>query len=150
VSDQQDLAVWQPNPNRQGRADGGSRLQAVTTTSSRRGTTRALLPRRQEEGRRPRRPTAAARPRSPARWLLKNHIAKGGRVLWFAHRRSLLRQAFRTFADAASLAAPKTQLKLITISSEDCKWSTVSKEHDVRLLLGAVGRHEGNFGFLDL
>jgi len=46
-------------------------------------------------------PTGGGKTAIAARWLLTNHIAKGGRVLWFAHRRSLLRQAFRTFAEAA-------------------------------------------------
>jgi ATP-dependent helicase IRC3 len=95
-------------------------------------------------------PTGGGKTAIAARWLLQNHISKGGRVLWFAHRRSLLRQAFRTFANAAHLAAPKTQLKLITISSEDCKWSAVAKEHDVVFSSVQSAVHDGNFGFLDL
>ncbi len=95
-------------------------------------------------------PTGGGKTAIAARWLLREHIAKGGRVLWFAHRRSLLRQAFRTFAEAAYLAAPKTQLKIVTISSEDCKWSSVSKEHDVVFSSVQSAVLDGNFGFLDL
>jgi superfamily II DNA or RNA helicase len=95
-------------------------------------------------------PTGGGKTAIAARWLLQNHIAKGGRVLWFAHRRSLLRQAFNTFAEAAHLAGPKTQLKLVTISSEDCKWSSVAKEHDVVFSSVQSAVREGNFGFLDL
>lgn len=95
-------------------------------------------------------PTGGGKTAIAARWLLQHHIAKGGRVLWFAHRRSLLRQAFRTFADAASLAAPKAQLKLVTISSEDCRWSSVSKDHDVVFSSVQSAVLDGNFGFVDL
>lgn len=95
-------------------------------------------------------PTGGGKTAIAARWLLQHHIAKGGRVLWFAHRRSLLRQAFNTFAEAAHLAGPKTQLKLVTISSEDCKWSSVAKEHDVVFSSVQSAVREGNFGFLDL
>jgi ATP-dependent helicase IRC3 len=95
-------------------------------------------------------PTGGGKTAIATRWLLQNHIAKGGRVLWFAHRRSLLRQAFHTFAQAAHLAAPKTQLKLVTVSSEDCKWSSVAREHDVVFSSVQSAVREGNFGFLDL
>jgi superfamily II DNA or RNA helicase len=95
-------------------------------------------------------PTGGGKTAIAARWLLQNHIAKGGRVLWFAHRRSLLRQAFNTFAEAAHLAVPKKQLKLVTISSEDCKWSSVAREHDVVFSSVQSAVREGNFGFLDL
>lgn len=95
-------------------------------------------------------PTGGGKTAIAARWLLQNHIARGGRVLWFAHRRSLLRQAFRTFVEAAYLAAPKPQLKLVAISSVDCKWSSVAKEHDVVFSSIQSAVQEGNFGFLDL
>jgi superfamily II DNA or RNA helicase len=149
VSDQQDLAVWQPN-----------RTVKVEPADSHFKPYDHQLAAWDKLGRYFHEdkkkagilvvPTGGGKTAIAARWLLKNHIAKGGRVLWFAHRRSLLRQAFRTFADAASLAAPKTQLKLITISSEDCKWSSVSREHDVVFSSVQSAVHEGNFGFLDL
>lgn len=95
-------------------------------------------------------PTGGGKTAIAARWLLQHHVAKGGRVLWFAHRRSLLRQAFRTFVNAANLAAPKSQLKLIAISSVDAKWSAVAKEHDVVFSSVQSAVQEGNIGFLDL
>lgn len=95
-------------------------------------------------------PTGGGKTAIAARWLLQNHIAKGGRVLWFAHRRTLLRQAFNTFVDAAHLAEPRQQLKLIAISSVDAKWSAVAKEHDVVFSSVQSAVQEGNFGFLDL
>jgi superfamily II DNA or RNA helicase len=95
-------------------------------------------------------PTGGGKTAIAARWLLQHHIAKGGRVLWFAHRRSLLRQAFGTFVGAAYLAAPKKQIKLVAISAEDCGWSSVAKEHDVVFSSVQSAMQEGNFGFLDL
>ncbi|HRG94682.1 MAG TPA: DEAD/DEAH box helicase [Polyangiaceae bacterium] len=95
-------------------------------------------------------PTGGGKTAIASRWLLQHHIAKGGRVLWFAHRRSLIRQAFATFAKAAHLASPKKELSLITISSEDCKWSHVTKEHDVVFASVQSAVQETNFGFLDL
>jgi len=95
-------------------------------------------------------PTGGGKTAIAARWLLQNHIAKGGRVLWFAHRRTLLRQAFNAFVQGAHLAAPRPQLKLIAISSVDAKWSSVAKEHDVVFSSVQSAVQEGNFGFLDL
>ena len=51
-------------------------------------------------------PTGGGKTVIASRWLLQNHIRKGGRVLWLTHRRSLLMQAFNTFArDTTSSAA---------------------------------------------
>lgn len=95
-------------------------------------------------------PTGGGKTAIASRWVLQNHIAKGGRVLWFAHRRSLVRQAFQTFVRAAGLASPKKELSLIAISSEDRKWSQVTPEHDVVFSSVQSAVQEANFGFLDL
>jgi superfamily II DNA or RNA helicase len=95
-------------------------------------------------------PTGGGKTAIASRWVLQHHVAKGGRVVWFAHRRSLIRQAFQTFVRAASLAAPKKQLGLIAISSEDRKWSQVTPEHDVVFSSVQSAVQEQNFGFLEL
>jgi superfamily II DNA or RNA helicase len=95
-------------------------------------------------------PTGGGKTAIASRWVLEHQVAKGGRVVWFAHRRSLVRQAFQTFVRAASLAAPKKQLGLIAISSEDRKWSNVTPEHDVVFASVQSAVQESNFGFLDL
>ncbi len=77
-------------------------------------------------------PTGGGKTLLAAHWLLSNHIANGGRVLWLAHRRSLLRQAFNAFRRIANVAHPrKESLNFIAISSVFGKWSAVSPEHEV-------------------
>lgn len=98
-------------------------------------------------------PTGGGKTAIAARWLLQHHLAKGGRVLWLAHRRSLLRQAFRAFAEASHLAAsperPRDTLSMIVVSSVDRSWSNVAADHDVVFssVQSAVG--ERSFAFLD-
>lgn len=76
-------------------------------------------------------PTGGGKTVVGAQWLLEHHVRKGGRVLWLAHRRSLLRQALRTFHVLGNAAYPKKHLGLIAISSSDCSWSMVTQKHDV-------------------
>ncbi len=76
-------------------------------------------------------PTGGGKTAVGTDWLLKHHVRNGGRVRWLAHRRSLLRQAFRTFRWLGNAAYPKKNLGLIAISSDDCSWSMVTQKHDV-------------------
>jgi superfamily II DNA or RNA helicase len=75
-------------------------------------------------------PTGAGKTFVAARWLLANHVREGGRVLWLAHRRSLLRQAARTFLAHADAAHPRSPIGLLTISGDDARWPSVRPEHD--------------------
>jgi superfamily II DNA or RNA helicase len=77
-------------------------------------------------------PTGGGKTVVAAHWLLQNVIAKGGRVLWLAPRRELLKQAFSTFKRLGNLAHPdKKKLELIAVAGEWMRWSNVSPEHDV-------------------
>lgn len=76
-------------------------------------------------------PTGGGKTILASHWLLQDHVRNGGRVLWLAHRRSLLRQAFKTFRWLGNAAFPRPKLDLVVISSEDARWSMVSPEHDV-------------------
>jgi len=49
-------------------------------------------------------PTGGGKTASATRWLTQHHIAKGGRVLWFAHRQILLKQAFRAMSALGATA----------------------------------------------
>jgi superfamily II DNA or RNA helicase len=94
-------------------------------------------------------PTGGGKTLLAAHWLLNNHIANGGRVLWLAHRRSLLRQAFSTFLRVANVAHPrKESLNLIAISSAFAKWSNVSPEHEVVFSSMQTAVLEANAGFI--
>lgn len=92
-------------------------------------------------------PTGGGKTAVAARWLLANKVKQGCRVLWFAHRRSLLRQAASTFDRAASLAQKDT-LSRIVLSSEDGKWSGVAPSHDIVFSSVQSAALPNNFGFL--
>lgn len=76
-------------------------------------------------------PTGGGKTVVGTNWLLEHHVRSGGRVLWLAHRRSLLRQAFRTFRWLGNAAYPKRSLGLIAVSAVDSRLSMVTKKHDV-------------------
>lgn len=94
-------------------------------------------------------PTGGGKTLLAAHWLLNNHIANGGRVLWLAHRRSLIRQAHSTFRRVANLVHPrKESLNLIAISSVFSKWSNVSADHEVVFASMQSAVLEANDGFV--
>ncbi len=94
-------------------------------------------------------PTGGGKTMLAAHWLLNEHVANGGRVVWFAHRRSLVRQAFETFRRIANVIYPrKDSLELIAISSGWAKWSQATEQHDVVFSTMQSAVLEGNLGFL--
>jgi superfamily II DNA or RNA helicase len=94
-------------------------------------------------------PTGGGKTVLAAHWLLKHHIAHGGRVLWLAHRRSLLRQALSTFHRLANVAYPhRKSLDLIALSSGCSRWAQVSPEHDVIFSSMQTAVMPGNAGFI--
>ncbi len=94
-------------------------------------------------------PTGGGKTVLAAHWLLNHHIANGGRVLWLAHRRSLLRQALTTFKNIANVAYPrKESLDLIAISSAFARWSGVSPEHQVVFSSMQSAVLDSNAGFV--
>jgi hypothetical protein len=95
-------------------------------------------------------PTGGGKTVVAAGWELEHHIRRGGRVLWLAHRRSLLRQSHRTFQRLGNMAYPRDHLNLITISSLDAKWSMVTKDHDVVFSSMQSAVLEGNWDFVEL
>ena len=67
-------------------------------------------------------PTGSGKTVVAVGWELEHHIRRGGRVLWLAHRRSLLRQSHGTFHRLGNMAYPRDRLSVIAISSLDAKW----------------------------
>lgn len=94
-------------------------------------------------------PTGGGKTVVAAHWLLRNVIARGGRVLWLANRQGVLRQAFKTFRRLANLAYPdRRTLDLIAVSSEFAKWSSVSRDHGVIFASVQSSVLESNRGFV--
>ena len=94
-------------------------------------------------------PTGGGKTAIATRWLMQHHIAKGGRVLWFAHRQILLKQAFRAMAEAVHLAAPKKKVGLIAVSSEYHRLSQATPDLDAIFLTINTATRENNIGYLD-
>lgn len=95
-------------------------------------------------------PTGGGKTVVASHFHLEHHIRNGGRLLWLAHRRSLLRQAFRTFWKLGNVAYPKSHLNLIAISSDDAKWSMVCPEHDVVFASMQTAVLENNRDFVEI
>lgn len=94
-------------------------------------------------------PTGGGKTVVAASWLLRHVIAHGGRVIWLAHRQSLLRQAMGTFRRLGNQAFPhRKTLDLIAVSSEFHRWSEVSPDHDVVFASVQSSVLEGNRGFV--
>lgn len=88
-------------------------------------------------------PTGGGKTWLACNWLLRNHVANGGRVLWLTHRHSLLRQSFKVFARNASLASGLTQLRLVRVSSQDLPFSAVgADDHLVFATIQSAARNE--------
>lgn len=94
-------------------------------------------------------PTGGGKTVIAAKWLLENWVAHGGRVLWLAHRRELVRQALTCFENLRSHAQPKSQLGLIAISSDDCSWPQVSNDVDVVFCSTPTAVRSASLGFID-
>jgi superfamily II DNA or RNA helicase len=76
-------------------------------------------------------PTGAGKTYTAVRWLLSNVVAKGGRVLWLAHRHELLEQAAHEFHKLAGLAQPRESLRVRVVSGAHCKASQIDPSDDV-------------------
>lgn len=93
-------------------------------------------------------PTGGGKTWLASNWLLKNHVAKGGQLLWLTHRTSLLRQAFKTFIENAFLADPLDKLNLIRISSGEAKWSQVTDQDHIVFSTIQTASYPDNHGFV--
>lgn len=95
-------------------------------------------------------PTGGGKTKLAERWLLSNHVRNGGRVLWLAHRRSLLVQAYRDFAADAHLAVGLDSLRLARVSGDDLRWAGISADDHVVFAMIQSTATAGSLGFLDL
>lgn len=95
-------------------------------------------------------PTGGGKTAIAAHWLLRQHVAKGGRVLWVAHRRGLLWQARQAFRELGFLASPKERLGTAVIASDAAGWSSVSRDHDLVFSSVQSAVQERSLGFIDV
>ncbi len=86
-------------------------------------------------------PTGSGKTFTAARWLIENVVARGGKVLWLAHRSELLNQAAREFHKLAAHAAPKERFRVRIVSSEHCATTQIDPSDDVLVSsIGSVAR----------
>jgi superfamily II DNA or RNA helicase len=78
-------------------------------------------------------PTGGGKTAIAARWLLKERVKHGWRVLWLAQMDSLLWQAASAFERAAALSELPQGLTRAVVSSSASSWSGVSAECQVAL-----------------
>ncbi|RZO52512.1 MAG: DEAD/DEAH box helicase [Sandaracinaceae bacterium] len=76
-------------------------------------------------------PTGAGKTFTAVRWLTENVLARGGRVLWLAHRRELLLHAAAEFHRTAAHASPRERLRIRVVSGSDAPSSSIDPEDDV-------------------
>jgi superfamily II DNA or RNA helicase len=94
-------------------------------------------------------PTGGGKTSVTARWLLRHCVSEGKRVLWLAHRHSLLIQAFDDFARQAHLATPLKQLGLIMVGGQMKSWSNVEGSHQVVFSTMQTTGRVGNLGYVE-
>ncbi len=76
-------------------------------------------------------PTGSGKTYTAVRWLVENVIARGGRVLWIAHRAELLNQAAKEFHALASHASTREMLRVRVVSGEHCATTQIDPADDV-------------------
>jgi len=91
-------------------------------------------------------PTGAGKTYTAVHWLMENVVARGGRVMWVAHREALLEQAQEWFTRLASLAASPTRedpLVIRIVSGHYCVVSQLTTDDDIMLCsVASLARHK--------
>jgi superfamily II DNA or RNA helicase len=76
-------------------------------------------------------PTGSGKTFTTARWLMENHVNKGGRVLWLAHRHELLEQAAQAFATCTTFARNIDEIRIRIVSGCHSPASTISEQDTI-------------------
>ncbi len=76
-------------------------------------------------------PTGSGKTFTSVRWLMENHVNRGGRILWLAHRHELLEQAAQAFASCAALVPNLAELRIRIVSGMHCPASMISSDDHV-------------------
>ena len=78
-------------------------------------------------------PTGSGKTFTMVLWLVREHLNKGGRVLWVAHRHDLLEQAFLTFQRTAYLAREIKSVRIRIVSGSHHPPTRICPEDNVVL-----------------
>lgn len=76
-------------------------------------------------------PTGSGKTFTAVRWLATEVLARGGRVLWLAHRQELLSHAAAEFHRMANLASPVARLRIRIVSGTHCPTTSIDPADDV-------------------
>ncbi|MEO7034255.1 MAG: DEAD/DEAH box helicase [Polyangiaceae bacterium] len=76
-------------------------------------------------------PTGSGKTYTAVRWLVANVIARGGRVLWLAHRTELLNQAASEFHRLSAFAAGRERLRIRIVSGDHCGATQIDPSDDI-------------------
>lgn len=76
-------------------------------------------------------PTGSGKTFTTARWLMENHVNKGGRILWLAHRHELLEQAAQAFATCATFAKEIDEIRIRIVSGCHSPASTIAPQDTI-------------------
>ncbi len=91
-------------------------------------------------------PTGSGKTYTAVHWLMENVVARGGRVMWVAHREALLEQAQEWFTRLAGLAASSARedpLVVRIVSGRHCVVSQLTPDDDIMLCsVASLARHK--------
>ncbi len=91
-------------------------------------------------------PTGSGKTFTAARWLMENVVARGGRVMWVAHRQILLEQAYDSFVHLAGLAAAPERYDRLGIRIVSGGYSSATQltlDDDIMLCsVASLARHK--------
>lgn len=76
-------------------------------------------------------PTGSGKTYTAVRWLVSNVIARGGRVLWLAHRTELLNQAAAEFHRLSVFASGRERLRVRIVSGDHCAATQIDPADDI-------------------
>ena len=88
-------------------------------------------------------PTGSGKTFTATRWLMREVVARGERVVWLAHRHELLEQAACDFYSCAALADHGKQLRVRLVSGTHCSARQIDPADDIIIAsVGALVRQE--------
>jgi superfamily II DNA or RNA helicase len=86
-------------------------------------------------------PTGSGKTYTAAHWLLRSVVARGGKILWLAHRQELLNQAAASFCHLAGLVTTRERLRVRIVSRDHCGTTQIDPADDILVCsIGSLAR----------